>query len=58
MMFLIFSTFKIKQMVQPHFEYFVQFQLSHLKNVMQVVDVQRKQHDQKDVMSSVQGRIQ
>lgn len=45
-------------MVQPHFEYFVQFQLSHLKNVMQVVDAQRKQHDQKDVMASVQGRIQ
>lgn len=29
-------------MVQAHFDYFVQFQLSHLKNMMQVVDAQKK----------------
>lgn len=29
-------------MVQPHFEYFVQFQLSHLKNMIETVEVQKE----------------
>jgi len=28
--------------VQPHFEYLVRFQLSHFKNMMEVVEIQKK----------------
>lgn len=38
----MFTTFRIKSMVQPHFEFFVQFHLSHLKNMMEVAEVQKK----------------